>query len=203
MKKNIKLIFILILLFLVSSSFGQMRSTQPVELKRISEHYHIRADIDDREESVSRKIRDAEKEWIPIIIVVGEKEKNSKKFNPRIILLKALLGAEEELVGKDSPIWLCTNCYSCYERCPQDVRPLEVIIALKNMAVERGTAPTNLAKLSENIAKTGMSVTVSSAVNRRRQELGLPDLKPIPLEELNAILEEEAVPASEEKIADK
>jgi heterodisulfide reductase subunit C len=110
------------------------------------------------------------------------------EFNPRVILLKALLGAEEELLGKDSPIWLCTNCYSCYERCPQDVRPIEVIIALKNMAVEKETAPANLAKLSENIAQTGLSVTVTSAVNRRRQELGLPELKTIPLEELKKIL---------------
>ncbi len=53
------------------------------ELSKISEHYLIRSDIDDREESVSRKIRDAEKEWIPIIIVVGEKEKDNKKFTPR------------------------------------------------------------------------------------------------------------------------
>jgi len=44
---------------------------------------HIRADIDDREESVSRKIRDAEKEWIPIIVVVGDKESKTKKFIPR------------------------------------------------------------------------------------------------------------------------
>lgn len=53
------------------------------ELNKRSEHYHIRADIDGREESVSRKIRDAEKEWIPIIIVVGEKEKNTQNFTPR------------------------------------------------------------------------------------------------------------------------
>ncbi len=53
------------------------------ELNKVSEYQHIRSDIDDREESVSRKIRDAEKEWIPIIIVVGEKEKDSKKFTPR------------------------------------------------------------------------------------------------------------------------
>jgi threonyl-tRNA synthetase len=53
------------------------------ELNKISEFQHIRADIDDREQSVGRKIRDAEKEWIPIIIVIGEKEKNSKKFTPR------------------------------------------------------------------------------------------------------------------------
>ena len=115
----------------------------------------------------------------------------TKNFNPRIILLKALLGMEEELIGENSPIWLCTNCYSCYERCPQDVRPIEVIISLKNMTVEKGTAPTNLAKLSENIGKTGVSVTITSAVDRMRQELGLPELKKIPIEELKVILEEE------------
>ena len=53
------------------------------ELNKISENYIIRADIDDREQSVSRKIRDAEKEWVPIIIVVGKKEKDNKKFTPR------------------------------------------------------------------------------------------------------------------------
>jgi len=53
------------------------------EFNEISEFEKIRTDIDDREESVSKKIRDAEKEWTPIIIVVGEKEKKSKKFTPR------------------------------------------------------------------------------------------------------------------------
>jgi heterodisulfide reductase subunit C len=115
----------------------------------------------------------------------------NKKFNPRQILLKALLGAEDDLLGENSVIWLCTNCYSCYERCPQDVRPIEVIIALKNMAVEKGTAPANLAKLSENISKTGMSITFSSAIQRRREQLGLPEMKPIPIEELKKIIEDE------------
>ena len=124
----------------------------------------------------------------------------SKKFNPRKILLKALLGMEEELLGQDSPIWLCTNCYSCYERCPQDVRPIEVIIALKNMAVEKGTAPANLAKLSDNIAKTGMSVTISSAVHRKRKELGLPALRTIPIDELQTILEDEEVLSTDETV---
>lgn len=124
----------------------------------------------------------------------------TKEFNPRKILLKTLLGMEEELLGKDSPIWLCTNCYSCYERCPQDVRPIEVIVALKNMAVEKGTAPDNLAKLSDNIAKTGMSVIVSSAVNRKREQLGLPALKTIPIDELNTILEDKEVLSTDETV---
>ena len=33
-----------------------------------------RVDVDDREESVSKRIREAEKEWVPYIIVVGERE---------------------------------------------------------------------------------------------------------------------------------
>jgi threonyl-tRNA synthetase len=54
------------------------------ELNKISSFYFIRSDIDDREESVSRKIRDAEKEWIPYIVVVGEKERKEKTVSPRV-----------------------------------------------------------------------------------------------------------------------
>ena len=53
------------------------------ELNDFSDYLYIRVDIDDREESVSKKIREAEQEWIPIIIVIGEKEKEKKKLNPR------------------------------------------------------------------------------------------------------------------------
>ena len=34
----------------------------------------IRTDVDDREETVSKKIRDAGREWIPYVAVVGDKE---------------------------------------------------------------------------------------------------------------------------------
>jgi threonyl-tRNA synthetase len=54
------------------------------ELNKISPFYFIRSDIDDREESVGRKIRDAEKEWIPYIVVVGEKERKEKTVSPRV-----------------------------------------------------------------------------------------------------------------------
>lgn len=54
------------------------------ELNAISPFYFIRSDIDDREESVGRKIRDAEKDWVPYIVVVGEKERTEKSFTPRV-----------------------------------------------------------------------------------------------------------------------
>ena len=34
----------------------------------------IRADVDDRDQGVGRKIRDAEKDWVPLTVVYGEKE---------------------------------------------------------------------------------------------------------------------------------
>ncbi len=47
------------------------------------EKENIRVDVDDRTESINKKIRDAETEWVPLIIVLGEKEKKTKKYATR------------------------------------------------------------------------------------------------------------------------
>ena len=44
---------------------------------------NIRVDIDDRNESLGKRIREAETEWIRYILVVGEKEVNAKDLNVR------------------------------------------------------------------------------------------------------------------------
>lgn len=43
----------------------------------------IRTDIDDRNESIGKRIRDAEKEWIWYIVVIGENEAKSNKLSVR------------------------------------------------------------------------------------------------------------------------
>ncbi|MEM1674958.1 MAG: threonine--tRNA ligase [Desulfurococcaceae archaeon] len=43
-----------------------------------------RVDLDDRDESLGKKIRDAAREWIPYIIVIGEREVKSNTLNVRI-----------------------------------------------------------------------------------------------------------------------
>ena len=53
------------------------------DCEALASKLHARVDIDDRDEKVGRKIRDAEKEWINMIIVVGEKEKTSGTFPVR------------------------------------------------------------------------------------------------------------------------
>jgi threonyl-tRNA synthetase len=49
----------------------------------------IRADIDDREFSVAKKIREAESEWIHFIIVIGDKEVHGKELVVRERLAKS------------------------------------------------------------------------------------------------------------------
>jgi threonyl-tRNA synthetase len=44
---------------------------------------NIRVDIDDRNESIGKRIREAEKEWIRYILVIGEKEANSQDLSIR------------------------------------------------------------------------------------------------------------------------
>lgn len=45
---------------------------------------NVRVDVDDRAETIGRRIRHAEKEWVQFIVVVGEKEKGGEKLQVRI-----------------------------------------------------------------------------------------------------------------------
>ena len=94
------------------------------EFKKISEHYCIRADIDDREESVGRKIRDAEKEWTPVIVVVGEKERDSKIFIPRF---------RAESIGEDNKSYKISELHELISKktkdFPQEPLPLPVYLS--------------------------------------------------------------------------
>ena len=44
---------------------------------------NVRVDIDDRNDTINKRIRDAEKEWISYVLVIGEKEVNSPSLSVR------------------------------------------------------------------------------------------------------------------------
>jgi len=60
----------------MNDSFDEFAEEMADELEK----YNIRVDVDDRTESVGRKIRDAEMEWVPLTVVIGEKEKKYKEL---------------------------------------------------------------------------------------------------------------------------
>ena len=73
-----------------------------------------------------------------------------ENFNPRLFIHQALLGMRKELLS--SPLlWYCTQCYTCYARCPQDVRFTDVMAVLRDMAIEQGFAPKNMKDKAEKI----------------------------------------------------
>jgi heterodisulfide reductase subunit C len=112
-------------------------------------------------------------------------------FNPREIMLKVLYGFGEELVGPDSPVWECTNCYNCYERCPQNVKPVEIIIAIKNLMAQRGIYPekAQVGDLVNTVLETGRTAPVTSMTKKLREELGLTPLPDVDTSEIKKILE--------------
>ncbi len=112
----------------------------------------------------------------------------SERFNPRLIMLMCIMGQEKELLEEDSMIWECTNCCNCMERCPQDVKPVEVIIALKNLCGEKGTRPSKVGDMVNAVKKTGMTGQVTPAINKIRDSLGLDPVKTVPVEEILELL---------------
>lgn len=113
----------------------------------------------------------------------------SERFNPRLIMLMCIMGRHEELLKEGSVIWECTNCYNCMERCPQDVKPAEVIVALKNLSGQQGYRPQKLKDMVKAVEKTGMTGQATKAINKIREDLGLEPVKPAPTQEILKLLE--------------
>jgi len=115
------------------------------------------------------------------------------RFNPREIMLQVLYGLGDELMIEDSVLWDCTNCYNCHERCPQQVKPVEVIISMKNMLADRGIFPGGVARVIKTFEETGRTVPMNPAIDKHRAKYGLPPLAPVPMDEINALLEDREV----------
>jgi len=94
------------------------------KLNELSQNFTIRIDIDDRDESVGRKIRDAEKEWIPIIIVIGDMERESKTYKPRF--RNSEIGENDKLYTIDDLNKLIIKKIKAY---PQQKIPLPIYIS--------------------------------------------------------------------------
>ncbi len=108
-----------------------------------------------------------------------------ERYNPRKIVRMALLGKRDELL-EGSEIWLCTSCYTCQERCPQDVKITDLIVALRNLAVSEGHCPQGIGMQSEFVYEFGRLYELSDFDNKKRGKLGLPTVK-IKFEEVDKV----------------
>lgn len=64
----------------------------------------------------------------------------NEEYDPRKIIRMAILGMKDQVLGSDT-IWMCSRCYTCFARCPQNVKFTEVMVVLREMAVKAGAVP--------------------------------------------------------------
>ena len=97
------------------------------------------------------------------------------QYNPRRIIHMALLGMREQVLTSEF-VWLCSVCYTCYERCPQDVRIPELMNAVRNIAVREGHIPQTFHLQLEKLRTHGRLYEIEDYENERRAEYGLPPI---------------------------
>jgi heterodisulfide reductase subunit C len=77
----------------------------------------------------------------------------------RAVIRKALLGLEQVL--DDPDIWLCSTCYTCFERCPRQVPVTDIIIKLRNLATQKGKILDPHKTLTHLLINTGHGVPIN------------------------------------------
>jgi len=93
-------------------------------------------------------------------------------YRIRKFMRRALLGLEDESLV-DPDLWLCTTCYSCTDRCPRDIAPTDVIMAMRNLAFKRDIIPVNFLKTVQAIYTTGHGVPNNDVNRAARKKLGM------------------------------
>jgi heterodisulfide reductase subunit C len=97
---------------------------------------------------------------------------------------QAVLSMDEVL--SDPDLWLCSTCFTCYERCPRSVPVTEIILKLRNLASQKGYMMPPHKALTHILFRTGHGVplavpvtpTTQNAWTKLRESFGLPPLPP-------------------------
>ena len=71
------------------------------------------------------------------------------EFSPSRIIRQILYGQKDALLAAPA-LWYCVRCAQCSFSCPQDVRFLDIIQGLRNLALREGTvSPARAARLAQ------------------------------------------------------
>ncbi|MFW9926673.1 MAG: 4Fe-4S dicluster domain-containing protein [Candidatus Thorarchaeota archaeon] len=108
-------------------------------------------------------------------------------YRPRKVLGNVLLGLKDEVLSSDQ-IWLCAACFTCEERCVQQVNFTDVVTVLRNMASKEGNAAPGYIKMAEMVRKNGRVSARTALVDKMRENLGLPPLQDPDIVHLRAIM---------------
>lgn len=98
-------------------------------------------------------------------------------YRTRKVMRMAQLGLKEQLLNSDD-IWQCTTCYTCQERCPRGVPIVDVVLSIRNIAIQNGKMYDAHKKTATNLVNYGHTVDINDKVKAMRAGLGLPEVPP-------------------------
>ena len=99
----------------------------------------------------------------------------SDTYRPRQIIRMTQLGLKNRVLSSDT-LWLCAACFTCTDRCPQDVEVASVIRVLRNLAAEQGCVPQVFKEQCSCILESGYAYKIPELRVKKREQLGLPPL---------------------------
>ncbi|MBY9006646.1 MAG: 4Fe-4S dicluster domain-containing protein [Candidatus Lokiarchaeota archaeon] len=106
-------------------------------------------------------------------------------FNPNKIIGKLLDGNIDEII-QDPSIWMCLDCYVCYELCPSKVGLVDIFTTLRNLAKKKGFVVKGFKHEFDSFKKMG---TIAMFSRSARKRVGLESNKP-DLDDLKKLLDE-------------
>jgi len=99
----------------------------------------------------------------------------SDTYRPRQIIRMTQLGLRERVLHSDT-LWLCAACFTCSDRCPQDVEVASVIRVLRNLAAQEGCMPQVFKDQCASVLESGYAYKIPELRQKKREILGLPPL---------------------------
>jgi len=99
----------------------------------------------------------------------------SDTYRPRQIIRMTQLGLKDRVLKSDT-LWLCASCFTCTDRCPQDVEVASVIRVLRNLAAEQGVVPQVFKEQCASVLESGYAYKIPELRLKKRESLGLPAL---------------------------
>ena len=99
----------------------------------------------------------------------------SDTYRPRQIIRMTQLGLRERVLHSDT-LWLCAACFTCSDRCPQDVEVASVIRVLRNLAAQEGCMPQVFKDQCASILESGYAYKIPELRLKKREVMGLPPL---------------------------
>ncbi|MDI6643685.1 MAG: CoB--CoM heterodisulfide reductase subunit C [Methanobacteriaceae archaeon] len=137
---------------------------------------------EDIDKEFSQQIKDAGAESLELCFQCGTctgscPSGRRTPYRIRQIVRKSLVGLKEEVISSDE-LWMCTTCYACQERCPREIKIVDIVKLARNEAAKAGYMGQAHKMVGSFVIKTGHGVPINDATMELRKQVGLDELPP-------------------------